>query len=170
MHFIYEFCKWLQQTSVGTTIAESNWLFPAIETVHIWGIILLVGTTGVLDLRLLGLILPNQRVSDLHHRLIRWTWTGFAVMLTTGSFMFVSEAAKMYDNGAFRFKMLFILLAGLNALIFETNAFRNVAQWDDAPRTPIGAKIAACISLIAWVGVIFWGRWIAYCGGSWGCF
>jgi hypothetical protein len=162
MHFLYEFCKWLQQSSVGTAVAESDWLFPTIETVHIWGIILLVGTTGVLDLRLLGFILPNQRVSDLHHRLIRWTWTGFAVMFTSGSLMFASEATKMYVNGAFRFKMLLVLLAGLNALIFETTAFRNVAQWDDTPRTPIGAKLAACFSLVAWVGVIAAGRWIAY--------
>ena len=162
MHFLYEFCKWLQHTTVGTQVAESDWLFPAIETVHIWGIILLVGTTGVLDLRLLGFILPNQRVSDLHHRLLRWTWTGFAVMITSGSLMFASEAAKMYENGAFRFKMLLIVLAGLNAMIFEFTAFRNVAKWDDSTRTPIGAKVAACVSLVAWVGVIAAGRWIAY--------
>ena len=52
-------------------MSESLWLFPLIETVHIWGIILLVGTTGVLDLRLLGLILTNQRVSELHQKLIK---------------------------------------------------------------------------------------------------
>ncbi len=159
---LYHFCRWLQHTAFGTEISESLWLFPFVETIHIWGIILLVGTTGVLDLRLLGLILPNQRVSDLHHRLIRWTWTGFAVMFTTGSLMFASEAAKMYVNGAFRFKMLLIVLAGLNALVFELTAFRNVANWDDSPKTPVGAKFAACFSLIAWVGVIAAGRWIAY--------
>jgi len=54
------------------------------------------------------------------------------------------------------------LLAGLNALIFEVTAFRNVAQWDSRPRTPIGARVAASVSLIAWVGVIAAGRWIAY--------
>lgn len=161
MHLL-ELCKWLQHTSVGTAVAESDWLFPFIETIHIWGIILLVGTTGVLDLRLLGFILTKQRVSELHGRLIRWTWTGFAVMFITGSLMFASEAAKMYTNGAFRFKMLLIVIAGLNALVFELTAFRHVANWDDAPRTPIGAKVAACVSLIAWVGVIAAGRWIAY--------
>lgn len=162
MHFLYEFCKWLQHTSVGVAVAESDWLFPAIESVHIWGIILLVGTTGILDLRLLGLILTNQRVSELHHRLIRWTWTGFTVMFTTGSFMFASEATKMYHNYAFRLKMALIVAAGLNALIFETTTFRNVEQWDDAPSTPISAKVAACVSLLAWVLVIWFGRWIAY--------
>jgi hypothetical protein len=162
MMFLFEFCKWLQHTSVGVTVSESLWLFPLIETIHIWGIILLVGTTGVLDLRLLGLILTNQRVSDLHKRLIRWTWTGFAVMFISGSFMFASEAAKMYINGAFRVKMLLIVLAGLNAVFFELFTFRNIAKWDDAPATPVLAKFAACVSLIAWVGVIAAGRWIAY--------
>ncbi|HTR48814.1 MAG TPA: DUF6644 family protein [Verrucomicrobiae bacterium] len=162
MHFLYEFCKWLQHTSVGVAVAESDWLFPAIETIHIWGIILLVGTTGVLDLRLLGLILKNQRVSDLHKRLVHWTWTGFAVMFTTGALMFASEAAKMYSNGAFRFKMLLIVVAGLNALVFEVFTFRGVDAWDAAPRTPFMAKFAGCCSLVVWVGVIAAGRWIAY--------
>ena len=162
MIWLYNFCLWLQHTRVGVEVSESLWLFPLIETIHIWGIILLVGTTGVLDLRLLGLILKNQSVSELHGRLIKWTWTGFAVMFTTGSFMFASEATKMYENGAFRVKMLLIVLAGLNALIFELFTFRNVSHWDVSARTPGFARMAACISLLAWVGVIAAGRWIAY--------
>jgi hypothetical protein len=162
MMWIYHFCVWLQHTTVGVNVSESLWLFPLIETIHIWGIILLVGTTGVLDLRLLGFILTNHRVSELHHQLIKWTWTGFAVMITTGSFMFASEATKMYENGAFRLKMLLIVLAGLNAMVFEFTAFRKVANWDSQARGPIGAKVAACVSLLAWVGVIAAGRWIAY--------
>jgi len=162
MMWLYSFCLWLQHTRVGIEVSESLWLFPLIETIHIWGIILLVGTTGVLDLRLLGLILTNQRVSELHARLIKWTWTGFTVMFVTGSFMFASEATKMYENGAFRFKMYLIILAGLNAMIFERVTFRNVSSWDASAKTPGLARMAACISLLAWVGVIAAGRWIAY--------
>jgi len=161
MH-LFEICKWLQHTSIGVAVSESLWLFPFIETIHIWGIILLVGTTGVLDLRLLGLILTRQPFSQLHKRLMRWTWTGFAVMFTTGSLMFVSEASKMYQNDAFRLKMLLILVAGLNAVFFERITYRRVASWDDAAVTPFGAKFAGCVSLIVWVGVIAAGRWIAY--------
>ena len=162
MPSLFELCKWLQHTTVGTDVSESLWLFPLIETIHIWGIILLVGTTGVLDLRLLGLILTKERVSELHGWLIRWTWTGFAVMFTTGSLMFMSEAAKMYVNEAFQLKMSLILVAGLNALVFEFTAFRHVANWDAARVAPIGGKVAACVSLVVWVGVIAAGRWIAY--------
>ncbi len=162
MGWAFELCNRLQHTSVGVTVSESLWLFPLVETIHIWGIILLVGTTGVLDLRLLGLILTNQRVSEMHHRLIKWTWTGFAVMFITGSLMFASEATKMFENGAFRFKMFLIVLAGLNALVFELVTFRHVSNWDVSAKTPGLARVAACVSLIAWVGVIAAGRWIAY--------
>jgi len=161
MMWLYNLCLWLQHTRVGVEVSESLWLFPLIETIHIWGIILLVGTTGVLDLRLLGLILTNERVSDLHHRLIKWTWTGFSVMFITGTFMFASEATKMYENEAFRLKMLLIVVAGLNAAIFERVTFRNVSSWD-VSATPGLAKMAACISLLVWIGVIAAGRWIAY--------
>ncbi|HXQ25291.1 MAG TPA: DUF6644 family protein [Candidatus Acidoferrales bacterium] len=161
MHF-YEICRWLQHTSVGVAVSESLWLFPLVETIHIWGIILLVGTTGVLDLRLLGLILTKQPFSQLHKRLMRWTWTGFTVMFVSGGLMFVSEATKMYQNDAFRLKMLLILVAGLNALVFERITYRRVASWDDAAVTPLGAKFAGCVSLLVWVGVIAAGRWIAY--------
>ena len=146
MMWIYEFCKWLQHTSVGVNVSESLWLFPLIETIHIWGIILLVGTTGVLDLRLLGLILtsesrvraapPADQVDldrlrrHVHHRL----------------FMFASEATKMYENSAFRLKMLLIVLAGFNALVFELFTFRRVDTWDSSPqnsrtRTVCGVRV-----------------------------
>jgi hypothetical protein len=162
MSSFFEICKWLQHTTVGTAVSESLWLFPLIETIHIWGIILLVGTTGVLDLRMLGIVLTKERVSDLHRQLIVWTWTGFSVMFITGSLMFASEAAKMYINEAFQIKMLFILVAGINALVFEFTAFRHVANWDTARVAPLAGKIAACVSLVVWVGVIAAGRWIAY--------
>ena len=65
MQFIFTICQWLEQTTVGTRIRESLWLFPIIETVHIFGIILLVGATSILDLRLMGLTFRDEAVSKL---------------------------------------------------------------------------------------------------------
>ena len=59
------FCKWLEQTAVGAAIRESLWLFPAIETMHLLGMAALVGTVGVLDLRLLGWLMRRERVKML---------------------------------------------------------------------------------------------------------
>ena len=156
------FFKWLEDTAVGSHIAGSLWLFPFIESLHVWGIVVLVGATGTLDLRLLGLVMKETPVSKLNGQLLRWAWAGFAVMVISGPLLFSSEATKLYNNGAFILKMILILLAGTNALVFHTTVYKRVDQWDLAAATPIGAKLAGAFSLVLWVGVIFAGRWIAY--------
>ena len=141
---------------------ESLWLFPALETLHLLGMIVLVGTIGAFDLRLLGWVMLRQRVSDLANRLLPWTWVGFAVQVITGALLFSSEAVKVYSNPAFRFKMLLILLAGLNALIFHLVVFRNVAAWDNREVTPVPAKIAGLVSILLWIGIVAAGRFIGF--------
>jgi len=155
-------CRWLEQTSVGAGIRESLWLFPAIETVHLLGMAVLMGTVGVFDLRLLGWMLRRERVSKLRRRLLPWTWAGFAVQVVTGVLLFSSEAVKVYTNPAFRLKMLLIFLAGVHALIFHWTVYRNVASWDDSAVLPIGAKVAGLVSILLWIGVVAAGRFIGF--------
>jgi hypothetical protein len=155
-------CKWLEQTSVGSAVRDSLWLFPTIETLHLFGIVLLVGSTAALDLRLLGLSLRNQSVSTVAERLLPWAWVGFAVQIITGLLLFASEATKCYTNAAFRLKMLMILLAGVNAMAFHWTAYRSVGKWDNSPTTPIGAKLAGSFSILLWFGIVAAGRWIAF--------
>lgn len=157
-----EIFKWLQDTPIGSHISDSLWLFPFIESFHVWGIVLLVSATGMLDLRLLGLALKEQPVSKLNRKLLPWAWCGFVIMVVTGTLLFSSEATKLYNNGAFLLKMCLIFLAGVNALVFHSTIYQRVDKWDLAGVTPIGAKLAGAFSLVLWVGVIFAGRWIAY--------
>jgi hypothetical protein len=83
-------------------------------------------------------------------------------MMVISGLLMISEAVKVYANGAFRLKMGLILLAGINALVFQTTVYKTVDKWDLWPRPPIGARLAGVFSLVLWVGVIFAGRWIAY--------
>ena len=154
-------CKWLEQTPVGAHVRESLWLFPTIETFHLFGIVLLVGSTSALDLRLLNLSMRGRSVSQLAPRLLKWAWAGFVVQIVTGLLLFSSEATKCYPNPAFRLKMLLILLAGVNALVFEWT-YRSVAKWGEGPSTPMGAKLAGGLSILFWFGIVAAGRWIAF--------
>jgi hypothetical protein len=161
MH-LAEFFKWLQETRVASGISDSLWLFPFVETIHVLVIVILVGATGILDLRLMGLALKREPVSQLSKQLMPWAWSGFALMLITGSLLFSSESTKLYNNGAFLFKMGLIVLAGVNAVVFQTTVYRTVGTWDEAPVAPMGARLAGCCSLLLWIGVVAAGRWIAY--------
>jgi len=156
------FCKWLEHTAVGTAIRESLWLFPIIETLHIFGIISLVGGTSILDLRLMGLTFRDEPVTKLAKRFLPWAWFGFIVQVVTGILMFSSEAAKMYGNCAFQIKMLLILMAGINAIVFHFLAYQSVGRWDRDPVAPLSARIAGTASILLWFGIVAMGRWIAY--------
>jgi hypothetical protein len=162
MHLISIICQWLEQTSIGTTIRESLWLFPVIETVHIFGIILLVGGTSILDLRLMGLTFRDEPVTKLAGRFLPWAWAGFIIQVLTGILMFSSEATKMYINTAFQIKMLMIVAAGVNAFVFHSLAYQSVGTWEKDPVAPVSARIAGLISILFWFGIVAAGRWIAY--------
>lgn len=162
MNVISAICVWLEQTGVGTTIRESLWLFPVIETVHIFGIILLVGATSILDLRLMGLTFRDESVSLIAGRFIPWALAGFIIQVVTGFLLFSSEATKMYVNLGFQIKMLLILIAGINALVFHSVAYKSVGKWDRDPVGPLSARAAGLISILLWFGIVAAGRWIAY--------
>ena len=157
-----EFCQWLDQTAVGSTIRQSLWLFPAIETVHLLGMAALVGTITVLDLRLLGWAMPQRRVSEVTARLLPWAWLGFGVQVVTGVLLFSSEAVKIYGNPAFRLKMLLLLLSGIQALIFQTVVSRKLPTWDDRPALPVMAKVMGMISILLWLAIVTAGRFIGF--------
>lgn len=162
MHFLVAICEWLEQTGIGTSIRESLWLFPVIETVHIFGIILLVGATSILDLRLMGLTFRDEPVSKLAGRFIPWALAGFIIQVVTGLLLFSSEATKMYGNLGFQIKMCLIIVAGLNALIFHSVAYQSVGKWDRDPVGPLSARVAGLVSILLWFGIVAAGRWIAY--------
>jgi hypothetical protein len=156
------FCQWLEQTSVGSAVRESLWLFPAIETLHLLGMAVLVGTVAIFDLRLLGWMLRRERVTVLAGRLLPWTWAGFVVQVVTGALLFSSEAVKVSTNPAFRIKMVLIVLAGLHALVFHWTVYRDVASWDQGEVLPVGAKISGLLSILLWIGVVAAGRFIGF--------
>jgi hypothetical protein len=157
-----EFCQWLDQSSVGMEIRQSLWLFPAIETVHLLGMAALVGTIGVLDLRLLGWVARGQPASQMAARLIPWAWFGFVAQVITGGLLFSSEAVKIYGNPAFRLKMLLLLLAGLQAVIFQTVISGKLAAWDERESLPVLAKVAGLSSILLWVAIVTAGRFIGF--------
>ena len=154
-------CHWLETTSIGVSIARSPWIFPAIESIHMFGIVALVGATSVLDLRLMGVALKQDKVSSVVGGSLLWAWGGFIVMLVTGVLMFTSEATRCYTNPSFRIKMLLLVFAGLNALIFHSTAYHGVSKWE-LNGTPMAAKLAGALSVVFWFAVIAMGRWIAF--------
>ena len=159
---IYEFCQWLQETPFSTALRESEIVFPCIEGTHLLGIGVSAGTIAFSDLRLLGIWMKKEPASKVLDALLPFTIVGFCIVFATGLLLFSAEPAKSYGNYWFWLKMTFLVLAGLNALIFHTTVYRRMQQWDLDAITPVGARAAGIISLMFWTLVIWFGRQFAY--------
>lgn len=155
-------CQWLEHTPLVTAISESVWLFPVIEGTHILALPLSVGMIVMFDLRLLGLAFQSAPASRVLGDIARWSKLGFVVMFTTGGVLFMTQAGKAYGNSFFRTKLLFLLILGINALVYQTIFYPRMTEWDANGRPPLGARVCGALSLITWIGVIICGRTMAY--------
>jgi hypothetical protein len=160
---IIAFSTWLKTTQLAWAVIHYPWVWPAAETLHFIGLAMLIGVIGLMDLRLLGMAkrLPFAPL----HALLPWAISGFAICALTGVVFFAGDPFQYIHNRIFGFKLLFIFLAGANILIFYlTGVFRDVealAPGDDAPFT---AKVIAGVSLLLWIGVMYFGRMLPFLG------
>jgi hypothetical protein len=151
----------IESSPLAELIRESDWAFPAIESVHVIALALVVGTITIVDLRLLGLASAGRAYSELARLVLPWTWGAFVLAAMSGVAMFVSQPQTYLDNLAFRIKLLLLLLAGINMLVFQLIVGRGVPRWDhDA--APVTGRIAAALSLVLWIAIVFFGRRIGF--------
>ncbi len=156
------FCHWLEGTQASSALRESIWVYPIVESIHVLTLCVFLGLTVMLDLRLLGAIMPATPVSHLIKRLTPWVIAGFFVMAASGALLFYAVPVRTYLNIFFRLKMAFLFTAGLNAAVFQVMASRTMPQWDLDPRPPVRARLAGGVSLALWVAIVVCGRMIAY--------
>lgn len=152
----------LESSWMAETIRTSAYLFPLIESFHVIALTMVLGTIAIVDFRLLGFASTRRPFTRIASDTLKWTWAAFALAAVTGSLLFISNAAVYYHNFYFRSKMVLLALAGLNMLIFEFTAYRSVHLWDTDRTAPRAGRIAAVVSLVIWIGVIFCGRWIGF--------
>ena len=156
------FVTWLGDTPWSVALHESLYMYTYIEAAHVLGITLFAGTIFMVDLRLLGLAFRGVKVSQMNDKILPWTVAGFVLMVVTGLLLFYAVPVRTFHSVWFRAKMIAMLVAGVNIAIYTFHVERNRAEWDEAPRPPAGARMAAMLSLTMWTVVIVTGRMIAY--------
>lgn len=143
----------------------NEWWWGFLMALHFMGLALIVGTVGILDLRIMG-FLKQLPVKPLH-RFIPFAMAGLGVNIVTGCLAFIGQPENYIYSGAFWLKMTALLLLGLNAAVFYlTNVFErleNLGPGEDA--TPF-AKLVAGSSLALCFALIFLGRYIQPLGDT----
>ena len=157
-----DFFTWMNETPWSIALRESFVVWPLLEATHVLTIMLFVGTIIMVDLRLLGVAFRQVPVSEMTTRILPWTIGGFVVMIVTGLLLFYAKPLVYYHNIFFRVKIVVLLLAMANILYFHKRVQGNLAAWDLSQAIPRNARIAAVLSLSAWVMIVISGRLIAY--------
>lgn len=152
---------WLESTWLSDVfISQGLWSWPMAESLHFMGLCLLVSSVGLVDLRMLGMA-KGISFSAIH-KLIPFGVGGYLVNVMTGSLFVLGDADQYIFNDAFRFKMLFMLIAGINVLFFYSTAFQKTKELGPDADMPLKVKLMAGISLACWIGIICAGRLITF--------
>jgi len=138
-----------------------TWLFPFLESIHVIAAAMVVGSILFVDLRLLGLAAANYSISTLSKELVPWTWAAFIVATITGFGMFITRAASHVVNPAFQWKVVLLILAGINMAYFHLRIYKTVSQWESGSN-PGQLKIIGGLSLLLWSAVMLAGRWVGH--------
>ena len=159
---ILEFFRWLQNTAFATAFRESSLVYPIVLTGHLTGMGLFGGMIAMTDMRLLGWAMRGSSITDVVQQLRIWKQIGFVLVVGCGSMLLSAKAELYYHNPFYWTKMTLLMLVGVHALVFHRSVYGNTEALDRAPKIPVTAKVAACISLFLWVGLVTAGRSIAY--------
>ena len=158
----YQLTAWLENTEGSTAFRESILVYPIVETTHVLMLTLFLGLLAWMDLRLVGVTMTRVPVTDFVRKLLPWALVGFVISVVTGVLLFYSSPVRIGHNIFFRYKLIALVLAGVNAWAFHTGIYRKVGDWDSAAAIPWRAKLAGAISLALWASIVIAGRMIAY--------
>lgn len=150
----------MENSVVAASIRQSLYLYPALEIIHILGIVLLVGAAFMFDLRLLGFS-KNIPLQDLADHLLTWSKRGLWLIIPSGILLFITNAEVLGFNPIFWTKLAFILFGAVNAVFFH-KLLKKSTMTANFAAPPNSYQTFAIISMVVWITVIACGRLLAY--------
>ena len=162
MSNILALAEQIEASAIGVAIAESRYAYPVIEGLHLIGLSISVGLIFLTDLRLMNVFLKRVPVTDVLRHLRPYVIGGFIAVFISGGLLFWSAAARMLESPAFIAKLIFIALAGLNALYFEFVIAQRAPVRENHSLLPTSVRYAGMASFGLWTLVVVCGRLIPY--------
>ncbi len=159
---ILSLAQWIQSTIFFRDLRESWYVYPAVMSLHLFGIALFGGLVLLTDMRLLGLAMRHRSVSDVVEQLRVPKRIGLILIATCGVLLLGSKAEEYYYNIFVRLKLSLLALMFLHGWYFRRSVYYNTAAIDRAPAIPARAKLAASLSILLWVSIACAGRGIGY--------
>lgn len=135
---------------------------PIVQTVHLLSIAAIMGSIVMIDLRVLGLVLPSQPAGEVTRRLMPWTWAALPFLALSGLVFVFARPGRYLVNPVFGLKFALLAPAIVLTAVFHRASARDERFWERSPGRRLAGRIVAGCSLVLWIGVAMMGRWIAY--------
>lgn len=149
----------LEASAFAQWMRGAGQAYALVNLAHLLGLVLLLGSMLLLDLRLLGLG-RGLALPEVSRLLTPVALVGLALQACSGFALFAADAVPLSANSAFRWKLAMIVAALANAALFRALWSRAMLDWDRKP--PLAGRLQAALSLTLWLGVAAAGRLIAY--------
>src|ERR1051325_15201 len=118
----------LSQSAFSTWLLCSNsiWAYPTVLTLHTFGMMVLVGSALMIDLRLLGFgrAIPLQSIE----RLFRVMWGAVGVHAGTGTMPFFAAATSAAPDPVFWTKLALVALGLTTAVLIRRRNFQGAVE------------------------------------------
>lgn len=138
---------------------SSSFAYPAVNIVHLVGLVLLIGSMMLLDARLVGAG-RQFHLKDVSALLTPLAALGLLLLISSGLLLFAADAGPLLDNPLFPLKLICIALGITNALLFRALWKHSMADWDET--RPMMGRMQSALSLVFWAAAAVFGRLLAY--------
>jgi hypothetical protein len=160
---VKQFAAWLASTGPSVFIQEHNaWAIPVIQSIHIAGIAMVMGSVLLIDLRILGWAGMDQTLRQTTSRFGSWLTGSLWLLLATGILMVIGEPARELISFSFWLKMVLVAVGALVAGLFLRAVRRHEQQWEQTLVHRPSIKAAAILTFVIWACIVVLGRLIGY--------
>lgn len=159
---MFEFSNWLDQTRISVAIKTAGWVIPAVQSIHILCICIVLGSVLTIGLRVWGSALISIRLEDVAQRFYPWLWAALSCLLLTGVILIVAEPIRELYSLAFWIKMGLLMVGGTVTAWFQVHVRRNAAKWDAGGYGRGITRSVTAFTLVIWLAIAVMGRWIAF--------
>ena len=160
--WVHKFSTWLAATPASLYIQTTDGIIPAVQTIHILCIAVVISAVFLVHLHTLGIAMRSQSGATLAKRFFPWLWWALLLLLLSGTILITAEPGRSLSNWVFQLKMVLVIAAVILTFLFQRPLRKDSDYWQRSAARRVSAGAIAIVSLCVWIGIVFAGRWIAY--------
>src|SRR3984885_2654899 len=160
---MHNFAEWLMVTSPSVFIqTHEAWMLPVIQSLHITGIGIAVGSALMMTLRLLGWVGTDQPLLESQRRFGPWLTGALYLLLASGGLLILAEPIRKLITFSFWLKMTCVAAMVVIFAVFQASVRKNGPEWEQTLSKRRSIRVAAMLTFVLWGCIIILGRLIAY--------